>query len=626
MKLTPKPERSRSRIRPIAVLLATVLALVLFPSCRRQDGPVPYTTRVIEGSVRLPDGAAVDLTRYRVVTTADQAAIHLGQFKANVVDGPTHQTLFVADLEDSVLMLKILAAPSGAAMPAVIDATSTAIGLVLLRPWLSRMTEAVRVEAEAAVAASPAFPALAKIVAAKIATGADLFGADYAADLGPAVDAVIADITPPTPKSKKVSFGPLTITSDGSNVVFTNTVGAAYSHVVGVYAPPTIHAPGAMPVLSGQTPVPTSFVGLFQTVAGTAASPPLSIPMMGDQMTLRVRTGLVLDGTQEAEKAQRINLGTAIIEALNMIPLGNFVSGSQQCEDAVVTFILTRHLGLLDPTDTVSGLKKIANWFEAMAVGIPDVSLACGPILGRSQSLRLFAKGLSAYAVYGGIANSENLLIMFAELAVSPTAGDFCARSVNGTIDIQRTACGGPPRAAWQVSFTNLGNGGTLPSHTESFGIVDASGPVQFRGAAGGATVSCSAVQEYPDDPVVSNRFDLEFVAEDAHASLSISGGPMVIDLPGGDYGNIGADLVYWSPKLGVPKDQAIETDPATCSFDSSVAAGGTGPGWIGLGFTCTDDVFGGWGGYGFDSDICPNADECYSLTGVLFFDGCSSQ
>ena len=102
---TSMHERQSWRVyrHPVAMLLAVVVALLLVLSRLHgaQNRPAPYTTRLVEGSVQLPDGeTAVDLTRYQVVSTVGQADIQEGQFRVTVVDqvsgvdGPTHQLLF----------------------------------------------------------------------------------------------------------------------------------------------------------------------------------------------------------------------------------------------------------------------------------------------------------------------------------------------------------------------------------------------------------------------------------------------------------------------------------------------------------------------------------------------------
>ena len=93
-------------------------------------------------------------------------------------------------------------------------------------------------------------------------------------------------------------------------------------------------------VVSGVTRSPTSLGDLLQAHLGGTFAPELdevpsvSVPMVGDQMMLRVRTGHVLDGTNEAARAQDINDEVLLIDVLNIpIKLNDLVSG--ECAEAI---------------------------------------------------------------------------------------------------------------------------------------------------------------------------------------------------------------------------------------------------------------------------------------------------
>ena len=277
----------RSWSRPLAALLwmVVVVALAVAGCGSPGDGPVPYSTREVEGTVVLPTGASVDLGGYQVFSTANQAAITGGRFAVKIVDQPTFEVLFVADAAGSVLMLDILPAPDGAPATTVVDATSTALGLTLLRPWLAHMTEDVRVAAAQAITQSTSFKALVQAVSAKIAAGADLFDPAVYADLAPAVNAVLSSITPA--QFMDAHFGPLTLAASGDTITVANTLGAAFAHVVGAYNPPLPGAAGKEYVVDGQKPVPGSLVELFQALAaitgGSSGPEQVTIPADGNR-------------------------------------------------------------------------------------------------------------------------------------------------------------------------------------------------------------------------------------------------------------------------------------------------------------------------------------------------------
>jgi hypothetical protein len=438
MKLASHPRTA------VTLFAGAFAASLLLASCigdGRNHGPLPYETALVHGTIVLPPGASVDLSPYRVVSTAGSAAIQASQFQVPMVDDTEHRVLFVADAGERVLMMKVFAGKAGQREAGPIDATSTAVALALLRPWLAHMTEPVRAEAEAAVRGHAAFGTLVQAVSAHVAAGDDLFGA-ACADLGPAVEAILTDLAPKVPEAHAVSVGPLAISGEGGSLRFENVGHKSHAHVIGLYDQGS--RVEQVDVL-GENFAPGSLFELGEWLVGklTPAGKPeaVQVDMPADTITLHVRTGWKLDGSDEASRAYGLNMAILIRDALDVISLGKFVGGSDECLKTVAEFAQEKTTAFWDPSGKATGAEIVGAWLQATTKGIASLGEACGPLVGKHEAIALLGRAFTYVDIYGNAAGFTNTMMHFQDWSLSPAAADFCARSADGAVDLSTGAC-----------------------------------------------------------------------------------------------------------------------------------------------------------------------------------------
>ncbi len=155
------------------VLALLVMGLVL-GSCASSVGPsdAPVETialRRVSGTVALPEGAVADVAEFDVVSIAERAEVGAdGTYSVLIPDNDRAQVVAVVDGDGAPALLGYV--PQDETTDITIDATSTALSLVMMNPYLLMFSSSDRNEVVAAAQAKATWPDIVAAAEAVVAS------------------------------------------------------------------------------------------------------------------------------------------------------------------------------------------------------------------------------------------------------------------------------------------------------------------------------------------------------------------------------------------------------------------------------------------------------------------------